>query len=146
MTGVLEICCENNDDKIEMGTDKVIQIGNLIEDRPDKFNNPQTGRVYDTDGISPTLNTCGGGHREPKILVDMPNGGLRPYRIRKLTEREVFRLMDVDDSDIDKIQAEGISKSAQYRLAGNSIVVSCLYHIFKELYITKSKPIQHTLF
>lgn len=26
-----------------------------------------TGRVYGTDGLSPTINTCGGGQREPKI-------------------------------------------------------------------------------
>ena len=26
-------------------------------------------RVYDEDGIAPTLNTCGGGQREPKVLV-----------------------------------------------------------------------------
>lgn len=31
--------------------------------------NPQAGRVYDADGISPTLDTCSGGNRMPKILV-----------------------------------------------------------------------------
>lgn len=31
--------------------------------------NPQTGRVYDADGISPTLNTMQGGSREPKVMV-----------------------------------------------------------------------------
>lgn len=69
-------------------------------------------------------------------------------RIRKLTPRECFRLMDVDDCDIDKIQQSGVSKSQQYKLAGNSIVVSCLYHIFRTLFVdTKcTKPIQQTLF
>lgn len=60
------------------------------------------------------------------------------YRIRKLTEREVFRLMDVDDADIDKIQAAGISKSQQYKLAGNSICVGVLFHIFRKLFIDTS--------
>ena len=27
-------------------------------------------RVYSTQGIVPTINTCGGGHREPKIVED----------------------------------------------------------------------------
>ena len=31
--------------------------------------NEQVRRVYGTDGISPTLNTMQGGHRQPKILV-----------------------------------------------------------------------------
>ena len=55
--------------------------------------------------------------------------------MRKLTPRECFRLMDVSDSDIDKIQAAGISKTQQYKLAGNSIVVSCLYHIFRKMFL-----------
>lgn len=55
-------------------------------------------------------------------------------RIRKLTPRECFRLMDVEDQYIDKIQEAGISKSQQYKLAGNSIVVNCMFHIFKNLF------------
>lgn len=47
---------------------KIIQIGN-IRKGTQKFNNPQTGRVYSIDGISPTINTCQGGEREPKVMV-----------------------------------------------------------------------------
>lgn len=56
-------------------------------------------------------------------------------RIRKLTERECFRLMDVEETDIDKIQAAGISRTQQYKMAGNSIVVAVLYHIFRKMFI-----------
>lgn len=59
------------------------------------------------------------------------------YRIRKLTPRECFRLMDVRESDIDKIQAAGISESQQYKMAGNSIVVSCMEGIFRNLFTTE---------
>lgn len=54
--------------------------------------------------------------------------------IRKLTERECFRLMDVKESDIDKIQASGVSRSQQYKMAGNSIVVACMEGIFFNLF------------
>lgn len=56
------------------------------------------------------------------------------YRIRKLTSRECFRLMDVKDEDIDKIKATGISESQQYKLAGNSIVVAVLEGIFTQMF------------
>lgn len=56
-------------------------------------------------------------------------------RIRKLTPKECFRLMDVSESNIDKLLNSGISNSQLYKLAGNSIVVSCLYHIFRKLFI-----------
>lgn len=71
----------------------------------------------------------------------------KKFRIRKLTPRECFRLMGVDDSDIDKIQTSGVSNSGQYKLAGNSIVVDVLYHLFRKMFIeTESEEQQLTLF
>lgn len=75
------------------------------------------------------LNCCEGGGLEPKILSEQPR-----YRIRKLTPRECFRLMDCDDEIIDKIQDAGISNTQQYKLAGNSIVVNVLYHLFRKMF------------
>ena len=43
------------------------QVGQLYG--TDKEPNPQAGRVYDVTGISPTLDTCSGGNRMPKIKV-----------------------------------------------------------------------------
>lgn len=55
--------------------------------------------------------------------------------------------MDVDDADIDKIQAAGISNSQQYKLAGNSIVVNVLYHLFRKMFVeTENESQQLTLF
>lgn len=54
-------------------------------------------------------------------------------RIRKLTPKECFRLMDFDDPDIDKAKASGVSDSQLYKQAGNSIVVAVLEAIFKEM-------------
>ena len=45
---------------------EVKQIGNY--ETESTWDNPQTGRVYSADGISPTLNTCNGGDRQPKIV------------------------------------------------------------------------------
>lgn len=71
----------------------------------------------------------------------------KKFRIRKLTPRECFRLMGVDDKDIDKIQSSGVSNSAQYKLAGNSIVVDVLFHIFRKMFIyTENESQQLTLF
>ena len=69
------------------------------------------------------------------------------YRIRKLTPRECLRLMDVDDADIDKLIAAGISNTQLYKMAGNSIVVNVLYHIFRKMFVNKeNENIQLTLF
>lgn len=55
------------------------------------------------------------------------------FRIRKLTPRECFRLMDFDDEDFDKVKAAGVSDSQLYKQAGNSIVVAVLEAIFKQM-------------
>ena len=69
------------------------------------------------------------------------------YTIRRLTPRECFRLMGVADADIDRIQRAGISDTQQYRMAGNSIVVDVLCHIFRKLFIDKeNENQQQTLF
>lgn len=56
-------------------------------------------------------------------------------RIRKLTPRECFRLMGVSEPDIDTILNSGISNSACYRLAGNSIVVDVMVALFDKLLV-----------
>jgi hypothetical protein len=51
-----------------MNNGEVIQLGNLYPDLPN-FKNRTSGRVYSVEGLSPTINTCGGGGREPMIVV-----------------------------------------------------------------------------
>ena len=48
---------------------EVIQIGNLWGEDTE-FNNKTSGRVYDKDGISPTLNAMQGGWKQPMIIED----------------------------------------------------------------------------
>lgn len=125
------------------------QIGNLID--TDSFGgNPQRGRVYSLESISPTLNTCGGGGHEPKIMfVDATKGRTlpteiaraltarydngtvdfsKPLAIRKLTPRECFRLQGFTDDDFDKAQSVS-SNSQLYKQAGNAVTVNVVQAI-----------------
>ena len=137
------------------------QVGNISECNGN-WKNPQVGRIYDPDGCSPTLNTCGGGSHEPKIVQIgnvNPSGkgmngnvfsedGLAPtlttnkgegnkiltgIRIRKLTPKECFRLMGFHDSAYEAA-SKVVSNSQLYKQSGNSIVVDVLYYILVELY------------
>lgn len=101
------------------------QVGQLY----DKEDNPQNGRIYDPSGLCPSIMANKqGGQREPKITEGI--------RIRRLTERELYRLMDVSEPDIDTLLAAPIPRTQHAKLAGNSIVVACLYHIFRNLFVT----------
>ncbi|HEM3194142.1 DNA cytosine methyltransferase [Streptococcus suis] len=131
----------------------VVQVGNLLD--TDSFGgNPQVGRVYDPNGISPCLNTMQGGDREPKIIQrghGYNQGGehdtaptltsnswqennhlLDGYRIRKLTPRECWRLQGFPDWAFDKAQAVN-SNSQLYKQAGNSVTVNVIEAIAKRL-------------
>lgn len=59
------------------------------------------------------------------------------HRVRKLTPKECLRLMTFDDADYEKIKAAGISDSAIYKEAGNSIVVNVMVFIFAMLFDIK---------
>lgn len=56
------------------------------------------------------------------------------YRIRKLTPREVWRLMGYTDEDFDKASAVN-SNTQLYKQAGNAIVKQVLMAIFSQLNI-----------
>lgn len=115
------------------------QIGNLDNDRRN-FSNPPNGRVYDINGLSPTLTTCGGGNTEVKILESKTSAEITTtgaeiqtsVRVRKLTPRESWRLMGFSDEDFER--AEEINSNSQlYKQAGNSIVKTVLMAIFSQM-------------
>lgn len=98
------------------------------------------GRVQEGGKVTPAILTS----NELSVYEGVKNG---EFRIRKLTPRECFRLMGVSEENIDKIQADGISNSQQYKMAGNSIVVDTLYHIFRKMFIeTENDNAEMTLF
>ena len=85
-------------------------------------------------------------------------------RIRKLTPRECGRLMGVSEEDIDVMLSCGVSRSALYKLYGNSIVSGTgerdsqgnyngvLFNIFRKMFIqtepdmVKGEAVQLSLF
>lgn len=151
---------------------KIMQIGNFVT--TGNFRNPQRGRVYDPEGLAPTLNTAQGGGTLPHIIEPVcaasrgrnpespgdrtPGAGTEqrlevnreglcntittvqkdnyilepPFRIRKLTPRECWRLQGFTDEDFDRAAA-GASNCQLYKMAGNSIAVPCLEAIFRSL-------------
>lgn len=96
-------------------------------------------RVYSRFGACPTILTCSGGGMQPIIEVEIMSDKKRVYKIRKLTPRECFRLMNYTDSDFDRAASVN-SNSQLYKQAGNAIVKSCLMAIFLQLNIKGVKP------
>lgn len=104
---------------------KIIQAADLHH-----YGNDQMNRVYSGEGLAPTLKTVTGGGRQVKISTP-------DERVRALTPREYFRLMGFSDTDIDVLIEDGISNTQLYRMAGNSIAVTMLEHLFRQLYSTR---------
>lgn len=107
---------------------KIIQTHKL---KSNKRDNLDRFRVFDKEGISPTLKTCQGGGLQPCVdEVDKKLG------IRKLTPLEFWRLMGIDDKDFYKARKVN-SDSQLYKQAGNAIVVGVLAAIFMQLFDRK---------
>ena len=91
------------------------------------------GNVYRTN-LSPTLTTNKG--EGIKILHS------DTCRIRKLTPLECWRLMGFRDMDYYAAKSVGISDAQLYKQAGNSIVVTVLEAIFRQLFLKKHRKKQ----
>lgn len=84
--------------------------------------NTRRGRVQENGDVCPTLTATETGVCRIET----------PYRIRKLTPLECWRLMGFSDEDFRK--AEKVNSNTQlYKQAGNSIVVNVLEAIFSQL-------------
>ena len=77
-------------------------------------------RVYSDEGKSPTLTTCGGGHREPKVASK------DEVYYRKITPRECERLQTVPQG-----YTEGVSNTQRYKMLGNGWTVDVIRHILR---------------
>ena len=87
------------------------------------------GRIRaDQSTVGTLTTTCGN---------DAPRNGVKlieqNYRVRKLTERECFKLMGVKQEDFEKLR-KNQSKSSCYHLAGDSIVTTVLMAIFGQMF------------
>lgn len=71
------------------------QVGNLTGGKWDKMHE-QSRRVYGVQGLAPTIHTCGGGHREPKIAECIggignkaSNGGTQYYQQDRIYQGDI---------------------------------------------------------
>jgi len=96
-----------------------------------QLNNPthSNDRLYDQEGLSPSLNTAQGGNRQPKI----PEGS----RIRRLTPVECERLQGFSDQYTKHGLFDGekkeISDTQRYKMLGNAVTTNVIRDIMKEV-------------
>lgn len=98
-------------------------------------------RICGYNSISPTITTrvvdsasmilYSNKLRERNIIMDKEE--LKHLSIRRLTEKECWRLMGFDDESFFKAE-KVVSNSQLYKQAGNSIVVNVLMSIFEKLF------------
>ncbi|MDU9335187.1 DNA (cytosine-5-)-methyltransferase [Staphylococcus coagulans] len=64
----------------------VNQLGNIVSNKNTFGGNPQRGRIYDSDGLSPTLNCMRGGGLEPKVAIlgNTSNTGYRADNVHDI--------------------------------------------------------------
>lgn len=117
LSGKMKICIVSANSKYKVSNEN-LKINRSIA--CSKTTREGCSRADASDYICPALN------EDTQINI---NQDLSDYEVRKLTERECFRLMGVKDEDFDKISPNQ-SKSKLYHLAGDSIVTTCLMAIF----------------
>ena len=81
---------------IETSEPTVRQIGNCCPTRT--RDNPNQGRIYDTEGIAPALNCMGGGNRQP-CIIDEGKAFAAAIRGRYNEQAEIEEQLFVSDRD-----------------------------------------------
>lgn len=61
---IIDIECDQPTFRFD-STNRLIQVGQMYPNS----GNPQAGRIYDAEGIAPTMDSCCGGNRMPKVVV-----------------------------------------------------------------------------
>ena len=79
--------------------------------------NTQYSRVYDSKGVSATLNAQGGGLGAKTGLYSTGD------KVRRLTPKECFRLQGFKDEMVELGYKLGISDTQLYKMAGNAVSV-----------------------
>ena len=105
------------------------QAVETLNENKDIINDGMTVNAYnktiDKTGLSPTLTTRPEGFKT--AILPITNG----LRIRKLTEKECWRLQGFTDEQFYKAKNSGVSKSQLYKQAGNSVSVPVVDAIVK---------------
>ena len=79
--------------------------------------NTQYSRVYDSEGVSATLNAQGGGLGAKTGLYNTGD------KVRRLTPKECFRLQGFKDEMVELGYKLGMSDTQLYKMAGNAVSV-----------------------
>lgn len=99
----------------------------------------QQDTIMYPDGVCRCI--CVGHHNNTNSYLKIFDNG----RVRKMTSKEIGRLMGVDDLDIDKM-LDVLSPGTVNSLFGNSIVVDVMTGIFREMFYEERKPQEISLF
>lgn len=132
--------CEPREN-IKQSKEGLIHVANASDIK----GNEQIKRIYSDAGKAPTLSTCQGGHREPKVAIrdkskTIRSSGRNSYdrhewdsiskcHYRKLTPTECARLQTFPDGWCEDI----VSNSQSYKAYGNAWTVDVIKHIFEEM-------------
>ena len=146
---------EKKEDYIETH-DTPKQVGTAVDIK----GHDQIKRVYSEDGKSSTLTTCGGGHREPKVLagafrgrydddgtikqhLELRQGGktnslTTVQKDNVVTKDNVYwrKLTPVECERLQTVPDDytnHVSNSQRYKMLGNGMTVEVIKHIFQNM-------------
>ena len=117
-------------------TNRVIKVCDLTKEICN--DNERQRRVYNIEGISPVVLARIDSAKIVEDRKDIHNMDLEnndvTYRVRKLTPTECWKLMGFKKEDVEKAREVGVSNSALYEQAGNSIITNCVTLLAEHLY------------
>ena len=130
-TRLIDVLEDEVDEKYYLSEEKTkkLTLDTDLGGRLNMYDYNERDKVHSINKVSPTLNTMQGGDRQPKIAVR--EATKQGVRIRKLTEKECWRLQGFTDEQFYKAKNDGVSNSQLYKQAGNAVSVPVVDAIVK---------------
>ena len=139
-TRLIDVLEDEVDEKYYLSEEKTrkLTLDHDLSGKLNFYNYNETDKVYSVNKVGPTLNTMQGGNRQPKIAVREATKqsyaiAEQGVRIRKLTEKECWRLQSFTDEQFYKAKDSGVSNSQLYKQSGNAITISVADAIIKKI-------------
>lgn len=155
---VLRDILEDQPQRIGKTSDKPQHIGTAV----DVNGHDLLKRVYSPDGKSPTVNTCQGGNREPKVVAGAWRGRYQedgsvkqklhlnkqsksyaltasfPHKMNFLTQDEVYwrKLTPLEAERLQTVPdnyTNHVSNSQRFKMLGNGWTIEVIAHILKNM-------------
>lgn len=130
---------------IKVGVENVRLVGGFGNKCNNNTQYHEQNRVYDSECLATSIPANAAFHPNHTCASERERESRMNLRIRKLVPLETMKLMGFEKKDEQAMREIGMTDSAIYHCAGDSIIVTCLMALFGQMLPISDKDLQQKI-